>query len=200
MLWHHTGTHASASNPAPTLNTCIHGRSDLPGPLCQVLVGYDGTCHVIAAGRANHAGECDGFGPFATGDGNAQLVGIEIDYDGTQPMSAAQQDAATRVSAACLSRFGRGPDHVATHKETSTTGKWDPGGMTGDQIRTLVTNYTGGDMPLSQEDLKQIARYVWTSAGTQPAGSPAYAQAMVDARFDALDAAVAELAAKVDKP
>jgi len=144
VLWHHTGTTSSASNPAPTLSMCINGRSDLPGPLCHVLIGYDGTCHIVAAGRANHAGSCSGFGPFTTGDGNAQLVGFEIDYNGTQPMSAAQQDAATRASSACLKRFARPSDYAARHAETSTTGKWDTGGITGDQLRAWVAARMAG--------------------------------------------------------
>lgn len=144
VAMHHTGTKSSSSNPHPTLGMCINGRSDLPGPLCQVLIGYDGKCHVIAAGRANHAGECNGFGPFSSGDGNAQLVGFEIDYDGTQAMSAAQKDAATRAGAAVLRRMKKAANYAATHKETSTTGKWDTGGVTGDQWRNMIGDRLGG--------------------------------------------------------
>lgn len=153
VLWHHTGTTTSMSNPFPTKNTLIDGRPDLAGPLCQVGIGYDGVCHVIAAGRANHAGACNGFGPFTSAeDGNAQLVGFEIDYDGTQAMSAAQQDAATRCSTAILKRFKKDQGYAANHKETSTTGKWDTGGMSGDQLRALIkARLDGGgqdpDMP-----------------------------------------------------
>src|SRR5215471_5383743 len=82
VLWHHTGTRSSTSNPAPTLNTLINGRSDLPGPLCHVSPGYDGVARVIAAGRANHAGTAVASGPMPGGDGNALYVGLEIDYDG----------------------------------------------------------------------------------------------------------------------
>lgn len=146
-LHHHTGTTASPSNPAPTLQTVIHGRSDLPGPLCHALIGYDGTVHVVAAGRANHAGECNGFGPFSGGDGNAQLIGWEIDYDGTQAISDAQQDAAVRASAAVLKRLGETENYAATHQETSKTGKWDTGGVTGDQWRTLIRDRMSGTTP-----------------------------------------------------
>lgn len=200
VLWHHTGTTASASNPFPSRSVLINGRSDLPGPLCHVGIGYDGVCHVIAAGRANHAGECNGFGPFSSGDGNAQLVGFEIDYDGTQPMSQAQADAATRASAACLKRFGRDESYAARHAETSTTGKWDTGGVTGAMLRSWIGEYlaTGGDMPLSVEDLQQVARYVWTSAGPQPAGTPAYAKTAVTDQFVQVDAALAALQSDVD--
>jgi N-acetylmuramoyl-L-alanine amidase len=135
---HHTGTHTSYHNPCPTLNTCIQGRSDLPGPLAQVVIGYDGVCHVIAAGRANHAGTNDGFGPYYHGDGNAQSFGFEIDYDGTQDPSPEQKDAATRASVAVLRKKKHDQSWVVTHKETSTTGKWDTGQITGDQWRQRV--------------------------------------------------------------
>jgi hypothetical protein len=35
---------------APTLNLCTNGRSDLPGPLCQIVFGRTGIVYVIAAG------------------------------------------------------------------------------------------------------------------------------------------------------
>ncbi|MEO5837776.1 MAG: peptidoglycan-binding protein, partial [Acidimicrobiales bacterium] len=54
LVDHHTA--GGRTGNAPSLNICINGRSDLPGPLCNVLIGRDGTCYVIAAGRANHAG------------------------------------------------------------------------------------------------------------------------------------------------
>lgn len=176
VLWHHTGTTTSYSNTHPTLNTCINGRPDLAGPLCQVMIGYDGICYVISAGRANHAGACNGFGPFTSQrDGNDQLVGFEIDYDGTQHMSPEQEDAATRCSAAVLKKFGRDEEYAARHAETSTTGKWDTGNMTGDQLRALIRNYLQhGGQPTSEEDFEMMgwvkskdssAQFVYT--GTQ---------------------------------
>ena len=169
-LWHHTATTTSYSNPNPTLNLCINGRSDLPGPLCQVLIGYDGTCHVIAAGRANHGGEHSGFGPFPRGDCNAMMMGWEIDYNGSQPMSPQQKDAAARASAACLKRWKKDQSYVAIHKETSVTGKWDTGGVPGDEARRLTKQQLEGDddMPLSKEDIERIAAAVWAY------GTPVY--------------------------
>ena len=164
VLMHHTGATASTSNPFPSKSTLINGRSDLPGPLCHVGVGYDGVCHVIAAGRANHGGDCRGSGPIPSGDANAMLIGVEIDYNGTQPISAAQKDAATRVAAACIKRFKRNSDYVRIHAETSTTGKWDTGGVSGSTWRSLVTTQiqTGGDdVPLTQGEIDSIANAVW---------------------------------------
>ena len=124
---HHTGTKTSASNPCPTLSTCVNGRSDLPGPLAHVVIGYDGTCHVIAAGRANHAGTAKATGPFPAGDGNAATIGFEVDYSGSQDMGSAQYDATLRAATAVLRRYGRSASYAIGHKESSTDGKWDPG-------------------------------------------------------------------------
>jgi hypothetical protein len=151
-LWHHTATTSSPSNPNPTLGMCIRGRPDLPGPLCQVLIGYDGKCHVIAAGRANHAGECNGAGPTFRGDGNAQMVGFEIDYNGSQKMSDVQYDAAIKAATAVVRHFDNDHTYCLGHKETSVTGKPDPGGYDCDDMRADVrTRLRGGgeddDMP-----------------------------------------------------
>jgi hypothetical protein len=129
VLWHHTGTPTTMERPAPSVGTCINGRSDLPGPLCQVVIGRDGICHVIAAGRANHAGTNDGTGtgPIPAGDGNAQMVGFEIDYSGSQDMGPLQMQAAIKASAAVLRKLGKDHTFARGHKETSTSGKWDPG-------------------------------------------------------------------------
>ena len=54
VMCHHTANPHSGN--MPTLNMLINGRSDLPGPLCQLGLGRDGTFYVVAAGRANHAG------------------------------------------------------------------------------------------------------------------------------------------------
>ena len=143
---------------------CINGRSDLPGPLCQVLIGYDGTCHIVAAGRANHAGENGGSGPIPAGDGNAQLVGFEIDYNGTQAMSAAQNDAATRATAACLDQVQ--PRHRTTPGCTPkprVTGKWDCGGAApATRSAHAVSDYLAGDDDMVSDD-RRLADETWTA-------------------------------------
>lgn len=172
---HHTGTKTSYSNPNPTLSTCVHGRSDLPGPLCQVLIGYDGVCHVIAAGRANHAGEHSGAGPFPSGDGNAMMVGFEVDYSGSQAVSPEQADAAIRATAAVLRKFGRSEAYCQGHKETSVTGKWDPG-KTGpssslyhmSEVRGYVADELSGKPPYEEEeDVEDDMFICHTSDGRQ---------------------------------
>ena len=39
-----------------TLQTVINGRADVPGPLCNIYIDRAGGIHLIAAGKANHAG------------------------------------------------------------------------------------------------------------------------------------------------
>lgn len=130
VLMHHTGARSSRANPTPSMNTVINGRPDLPGPLCHLLVGYDGVVHIIAAGRTNHAGDAKASGPMPAGDGNAMYIGIEVDYAPqlNQTPSAAQVNAAMEAAAAVITHLGHGQTYVRAHLETSRTGKWDPGG------------------------------------------------------------------------
>ncbi|GAA2774163.1 N-acetylmuramoyl-L-alanine amidase [Saccharopolyspora taberi] len=165
VLEHHTATTTSYARPAPTVNLCITGRPDLDGPLCHVVVGYDGTCHLISAGRANHAGAAKASGPNPGGDGNLRYVGFEWDYQGVnQQPSPEQYTAAVKATRAVLRHLGRPADAARGHRETSVTGKIDPGHVnldlfraqvaigdqeidmaTADQIFELVRKYSGGD-------------------------------------------------------
>jgi hypothetical protein len=153
VLWHHTAAPSSASRPHPSLDICINGRSDLPGPLCQALVDHAGRFHVISANRANHAGRSRGSGPIPAGDGNTLLVGWEIDYAGDggggvrQEMTAAQYDASVAATAAVLRRLGRDASYTRGHLETSTTGKIDPSFVSMDTVRSDVAAALGGTQP-----------------------------------------------------
>ncbi|SDZ59035.1 N-acetylmuramoyl-L-alanine amidase [Saccharopolyspora shandongensis] len=139
VLNHHTATPTSYARPAPTVQTCINGRPDLDGPLCHAVIGYDGTVHLIAAGRANHAGKAKASGPNPGGDGNALYVGFEWDYHGVnQSPSPEQYTAAVRATRAVLAKLGRPAEAARGHRETSVTGKIDPGHVDLDQFRRDV--------------------------------------------------------------
>jgi|GEM_PF-3586136 len=146
VLWHHTAASTSSpSNPHPGLNVVINGRPDLPGPLAQALVDYNGVFHVISAGRCNHAGASRGSGPIPSGDGNTMLVGWEIDYNGvSQEMSAAQYTASVKATAAVLRKLGRDAGFVRGHRETSTSGKIDPSFIDLDRMRADVAAHLSG--------------------------------------------------------
>lgn len=145
VLEHHTASTASYDDPAPSVRLCIEGRPDLAGPLCHGLIAFDGTVHLIAAGRANHAGRAVASGPIPAGDGNVLYVGFEWDYQGVdQGPSPEQRTAAVRATAAVLARLGRGADSARGHRETTTTDKIDPGHVDLDQFRAEVAARLGG--------------------------------------------------------
>lgn len=114
----------------------INGRWDLAGPLCNFCIMYDGDIGVIAAHPANHAGASGGWdtSPLPrTGLFNREIIGVEIQYPGTEPMAAVQYEAAKRLSIATLNVLGRPGqwNRIKFHQGTSVEGKWDPGYKSG---------------------------------------------------------------------
>lgn len=165
VLNHHTASATSLANPNPTLRLVQAGRKrvdgtvELAGPLCQVLIGADGHCHVITTGRANHAGLARASGPLPAGDGNELYIGIEIDYSGYAHPLPAQYNAAVKANAAILKRLGRSADYARGHRETSTTGKWDPGQVDLDAFRADIAaamRPAPTPPPVTQEDSDMV--------------------------------------------
>lgn len=115
VLAHHTG----AGSTSGLLNLIVNGRADLPGPLSQLFLDEDGTWHVIAAGRCNHAGAGSWQGVTA---GNTSFIGVEARNagDGKDVWEEAQMDAYARGVAAILKHVGADDVMVAGHKEYAT--------------------------------------------------------------------------------
>lgn len=106
-----------------------NGRSDLPGPLAQLVLERDGTFRVIAVGVCWHAGRGSWPG-WPTNNANFHTIGIEAVNNGVgQEWPAVQLDAYKRGCAAILRRIGRRADDCVGHKEYSTEGKIDPAGI-----------------------------------------------------------------------
>jgi hypothetical protein len=153
VLWHHTAT-ASVRNytsGAPTLGMLRDGRSDLPGPLCNLALGRGGEVYVVAAGVANHAGQGSAPG-FPQDMGNHYLIGIEMESSGVVPWdwTLAQLDAMPRLGAALeraylqwLPEDGR---LQLAHYEYSSAGKIDPAGLPGgmDWLRGAINAQLAG--------------------------------------------------------
>lgn len=125
-LWHHTGA-SNTDALAYAKWLALDGRSDLPAPLCQVSPGRDGTIYVCAAGRSNHAGSAKASGPVPAGDGNTLYIGWECQNSGSEGWTPAQYDAMVTAAAATSLHYGWSSEANRAHKETSLTGKWDPG-------------------------------------------------------------------------
>lgn len=127
VLCHHTAT-TVAWTIAAVLRLLTGGRSGLPGPLCQFGLDRQGVVWLVAAGRANHAGQARAVGSVAAGDGNELYFGIEAFNSGTgEAWPAVQYNAYVLLCAVLSVEFTKNSSRtVAGHKETSTTGKIDP--------------------------------------------------------------------------
>jgi hypothetical protein len=132
VLWHHTGS--KDVNPLSIEDDLQYaewlakiGRSDLPAPLCQLSIGRNGTVYVCAAGRGNHAGVAKAFGPVPAGDGNELYVGVECQNSGSEGWPGEQYEAMVKTGVVLAKILGTDERSQAGHRETSVTGKWDPG-------------------------------------------------------------------------
>src|SRR5262249_38252835 len=123
ILCHHTAGRRDGN--MPSLDTLIHGRPDLNGPLAQLGLGRDGTFYVIAAGRCNHAGAGEWQGITT---GNTNFIGIEAEHTGkpADMWPDVQMDAYRRGVAAILEHIKRDVINCAGHKEFAPNRKSDP--------------------------------------------------------------------------
>lgn len=170
IVIHHTGSDGGQNSPTYDHFLFVEGRpaEGIPGPLCQSACEMDGDVLLGAIGRANHAGKGASntlnlvkAGNAPTGseinpgadslDGNAQYYGLEVKYDGGQPMTAKQYESALRWAAAICDFYGWDEGHVIGHRE-HTKRKGDPGNCPMDRFRRdlaslLKTAGSGGNTP-----------------------------------------------------
>lgn len=148
---HHTAGPASGSTPS--LGTVVNGRSDLAGPLCNVLQSREpgegnDKAYVVAAGRANHAGS----GGWMGLSGNSSVWGLEIEHTGTSPLPVHRQHTAALIHAAM---FGGDPSMLCQHFEW-TSRKIDAAqSVDPDEFRGFYAQALGGgfqEEPLKLDD------------------------------------------------
>jgi hypothetical protein len=132
---HHTA--GPASGNIPSLDTLIYGRPDLSGPLCNTALARNCDVYLIAAGRANHAGE----GGWHGLSGNSSVYGLECENVGTsaEPWRPDQIDAMARVHAAMLR--GRADASMNCQHREWTSRKPDAHDIAGDTLRAKVAHY-----------------------------------------------------------
>lgn len=149
VIGHHTGTRATAPGELPTLRVLVEGRSDLPGPLCQVALSRTGVAHVIASGKANHAGR----GAWEGVTSSNLTVGIEVEHPGSGPWLPAQLGAFDRVAAALLSGLGQRASNYCGHREWALPEgrKVDPAGVDLDAQRARIAHLLA-PRPIVTED------------------------------------------------
>ena len=177
ILAHHTG--GASDSLAYVKWMALEGRADedppLPAPLAQLSLDREGVWYVMAAGRANHAGRCKPVGGLKTygggrgyGDGNEQMVGVEAMNTGDEGWAPAQYDSYVRGVSALTRHYGWRPP--LGHKETSLSGKPDPGRMDMDKFRRDVA----ADNPNQEDDMPTTKEVVdgLLAADRIPAPSP----------------------------
>jgi hypothetical protein len=135
-MWHHTA--APLGKDAPSLNIVTNGRSDLPGPLCHVLITRSNICIVIASGRANHAGT--GAWQGVSDRGNSTMYGIEVEntgYEASEPWRVDQFFVIAKATAALISNDAARIPDCCMHKEY-TKRKIDMHTVKGSDMRILT--------------------------------------------------------------
>jgi hypothetical protein len=154
IVCHHTATSAKAAGNYPSLAIVRDGRSDLPGPLCNLGLGRDGTVYVVAASLAYHAGTVR-----QTTYGNAYSIGIEAEHDGISPWPPALLAAYARLCAVLAEHYQLPTSRVLGHKEVcAPVGRKTDPNTDMDAFRAAVDNARDEDdvTPQQQEQLDRI--------------------------------------------
>jgi LysM repeat protein len=145
VMWHHTAAGRNFTQDAPSLNICTFGRSDVAGPLCQIVLGRSGTVYITAAGLSNHAGRGSAAG-IPTDMGNYYFIGIEMESSGVAPFDWTEHQlrvvpflGAALEEAYLLDQAPEDRLQIG-HAEYSSEGKIDPAGWPGgmDGIRNSI--------------------------------------------------------------
>ncbi len=161
VMWHHTASPPTWSSRQLT-NLLVKGHTTLKGPLCQLQLNRDGVYVVIAAGRANHAG--NGSWPTIR-LGNTQTIGIEAANTGVgEPWSAEQVNAYILGTAALLKHMGKTAENVVGHKEWAPSRKIDPAGLDMNEMRSKIQAVL--DAPTTDGSLPELPPGLdWGSGG-----------------------------------
>lgn len=138
-----------ASKSRPSLSVVVNGRAGLSGPLCNVYLARDGVCVVVAAGRANHAGE----GGYKGMLGNSAVYGIEAECAGDGDWTPAQRKVYPILVAALLSGIERDASWACGHNEWAPTRKIDIRDWPMSAMRTQVASSLSNTDPSQEDDM-----------------------------------------------
>ena len=143
----------------PSLSTCVNGRPDLAGPLCNVYLDRNGVAVVVAAGRANHAGS----GGWHGLSGNSSVFGVEAECCNAGDWTSAQRTAYPKVMAALCDAGGYDSTLTCGHNEWAEGRKVDihdwPMSTMRSQVADLL-NDDGGDWfdMATKDELASVVR------------------------------------------
>lgn len=136
VLDHHTASPRN-SGAAPSLGYVTTGSPI--APLCNLLIGRDLTVHLVARGKANHAGLGGPWRGVPRDSGNFYLIGVEIENDGVgEPWDEDLMGVVYIVNAVLLRRMDEGAGKSGGHKEYAPRRKIDPARINMDAFRKRV--------------------------------------------------------------
>ena len=176
-------TVGAATGELPSAAILTYGRSDLPGPLCNVARGRRTNgrirAYMIASGKANHAGR----GRWQTTSGrvassNYDLFGLEVEYrPWSEPIHDEDLEVDARIHAAAAQVCGYQSADVAGHHEYATPRgrKVDRQTVESGHLRSLVNvaltaaSHTEDDMTPEQSK-KLDAIFAAVTAGGSDGG------------------------------
>jgi hypothetical protein len=163
VMNHHT---ADSSPTSSALNLILQGRPDLPGPLAQIYLDWDGVAYIVASGEANHAGmgvnvvrqralanlapKGDAAAIYGGGSddygGNDYWIGIEVQHPGdSTPYPEAVIDTLIKVNAAICLHQGWSHNRCIHHREHTSrkvdmSWRGDLRGLTKQAMEDQVSN------------------------------------------------------------
>jgi len=145
LVLHHT----AGGNESGDIRVVRDGRSDLPGPLSQLVLKRDGNPHIIAQGVCWHAGYGPAMWGAPEGNGNYYSIGIEGVSNGYNDWTDAQRSNYPKVVAALLKDLGLPADRWIFHRDyNKRDGKIDPAGFDAAWFGREVNRwYNEGDKP-----------------------------------------------------
>lgn len=144
IVCHHTGSSGSGA-----WTVVRDGRSDLAGPLAQLVLERDGSVRVLSNGQAWHAGT-GSWPSIGTNNANSRALGIEAVYNGAD-ITAAQRNAYPRLCAALCRHYSIAVGNVIGHREWAPTRKADPGQIDMPAFRRAVQSLVTTPSPTAAE-------------------------------------------------
>lgn len=127
----------------------------------QLWVDRAGVWHIIAAGRAQHAGIGLGWGAIPANAGNQFSLGVETDHTDGESWPPAQLAAVRAgMAAICTARGWDPATAVVGHKEYAPGRKSDPAGVDMRAFRGQVAQTMNGVDDVSYDDAVRALRDV----------------------------------------
>ena len=141
--------HTAGGSDSGDIRIVRDGRSDLPGPLSQLVLKRNGDPHIIAVGVCWHGPGTINYRGVAPGNGNWYSIGIEGVSNGYNDWTPEQRANYPRVVAALLKDMNLPSDAFIFHRDYQPGQKIDPGGFTREWFQAEVNRHyaTGGKPP-----------------------------------------------------